>query len=150
MLTQGKTYKFKIAKETVLPDGENHFVLMASDKSRHLLPFKLYGNYSFKVGQTIKCRIDKINCTGRIFLEPEHPLYKEKETYLMHYVRIENIMTSKKIKKAAYILKDDTGKEYHCIPADNSINQNLSNIIRISLLRIKKGIFYIEILHKTD
>jgi hypothetical protein len=149
VLKERKTYTFNIIKETELPDGENFYVLLASDKSRHLLPCKYYYNYSFKVGQTINCRIDKINCTGRIFLEPEHPLYKEKETYLMHYIRIENIRTSKKNKKTAYILKDDSGKEYRCIPTDYSINQNFNNIIRFSLLKIKKGIFYIEILHRT-
>ena len=46
-------------------------------------------NYHLKTGQTINCRIDKINCTGKIFIEPEHPYYKLGEIYEFPLVRIE-------------------------------------------------------------
>lgn len=42
---------------------------------RHFLEHESYRAYNLTVSSDIKCLVAKINCTGRIYLEPEHPLY---------------------------------------------------------------------------
>jgi hypothetical protein len=45
------------------------------------MPAVYYEAYGFKPGDEIVCKIDRINCTGRIFLEPKHPVYNEGIIY---------------------------------------------------------------------
>lgn len=74
-LEEGKMYRFFVDKILTLPD-DNYFLLIDEWNKKHLLPQKYYTNYSIKIGTHINCHVNKINCNGKIFLEPEHPIYK--------------------------------------------------------------------------
>ena len=76
-LLEGGSYRFKIHNKVVLP-GENQdaFILIGPNKKKYLLNSSYYKRYNLLVGQTVRCRIDKINCSGQVFLEPEHPYYR--------------------------------------------------------------------------
>ena len=78
---EGDKYPFKIHNLVKLQDGANYYVLLDVNGLKHFLPSEFYISYGFMVGDEITCTIDKINCTGRIFLEPNHPFYKEGESY---------------------------------------------------------------------
>jgi hypothetical protein len=58
-----------------------------------LLPVEPYNNYCIGGNSTIECRIDKINCSGKVFLEPRHPVYIEGETYdfIVHRASIKDV-----------------------------------------------------------
>jgi hypothetical protein len=144
MLKEGETYHFLYYKTTVFPDGEEYYVLESPYKSRHLLPKKLYSHYNFEKNQKIKCIVDKINCSSRIFIEPEHPVYKINEIYEMSFIRKDSITNTKGINKDTIILSDKSGIKYICIVENNLPEQNNLSLIKFRLLRIKKGIFYIE------
>ena len=146
MLTEGETYPFRLYKTTVFPDGEEYYLLESPFKSKHLLSKKLYLHYNFSLNQVIKCKIDKINCSSRIFLEPEHPIYNICGIYEMSFVRNNFITNSKGIKKYSLIMQDKDKIEYICIADNTFSNLNGQLMIKFKLLRIKKGIFYIHIL----
>lgn len=79
-LIEGEWYSFKIIKLIKLPsDNNKHYVLKDSENRSFLLPEEFYTNYGFVMGKQICCRIDKINCAGSYFLEPEHPVYRENK-----------------------------------------------------------------------
>ena len=80
-LVEGNEYEFLVEKEIDSPDGERRYVLSGPDRKKYLIPENLYKTYSISVGSIIICRIDKINCKGKIFLEPRNPFYKEGESY---------------------------------------------------------------------
>jgi hypothetical protein len=80
-LLEGEWYTFTIHNRVVLQDGESYYVLYGPDMVKHFLPARPYEPYALTVGAEIRCRVDRINCTGRIFLEPEHPVYSEGEIY---------------------------------------------------------------------
>lgn len=80
-LKEGKSYRFKNLKTVFLPDGEENIILEGPDGLKYLLPVANYSNYSLSEKSEFKCRIDRINCTGKVFLEPEHPFYKEGLEY---------------------------------------------------------------------
>ncbi|MCF8378341.1 MAG: hypothetical protein K9H49_02115 [Bacteroidales bacterium] len=80
-LTEGYTYPFIISGKVTLPDGSEQIILKDPNGVKHLLDAEPYKNYGFRNKQTIRCHIDKINCTGRIFIEPEHPHYTVGEKY---------------------------------------------------------------------
>lgn len=52
------------------------------------LSFENYKHYNFFIGQKIKGKIDKINCSGKIYFEPEHPVYKIGECYCFEVIEV--------------------------------------------------------------
>lgn len=80
-LDEGNSYNFSVIK-IVHFEGKDFFLLEGPDIKRYLLPVTRYANYDIAPGKSVLCRIDRINCKGELFLEPEHPLYRENESYL--------------------------------------------------------------------
>lgn len=85
-LREGEVHLFNVDKKLTTPDKNKYFVLAGPGERKFLLPAKTYSHYDIKVGNRIKCRVDKINCNGEIFLEPENPYYREGEYYLFDVV----------------------------------------------------------------
>jgi hypothetical protein len=79
-LQEGKDYTFIMVRITDL-DGVSYFVLEGPDGRRYLLNMERYKGYGIESGKEIICRVDKINCKGELFLEPQHPVYREGESY---------------------------------------------------------------------
>lgn len=80
-LEEGKSYSFTNVKSIVLPGGEVNMILEGPDGKKYLLPVERYGEYNLGAKPEITCKVDKINCSGKVFLEPEHPYYREGESY---------------------------------------------------------------------
>ena len=118
ILIEHEWYEFTIQKEIVFPDESVMLVLHDPYDYKHLLNKAFYNNYGFYVGQTINCRIDKINCSGRIFLEPEHPFYKEGNTYNFKVIGNKTIVNS--LKKSEHIIEViDKFSNVICVPTTN-------------------------------
>jgi len=82
ILTEGESYLFLIHNKVILPaEDQEAFILIGPNNKKHLMNASYYTLYHFSIGQTIKCTVDKINCSGQIFLEPEHPYYQSGEVY---------------------------------------------------------------------
>ena len=80
-LQEGESYPFIVHNLVQLQDGEDYYVLTDINGMKHFMPSGYYVDYGFKIGDAITCKIDRINCTGRIFLEPTHPYYKEGKIF---------------------------------------------------------------------
>lgn len=81
VLREGEYYDFKYVKDVTLEDQNPYMVLEDQHGYRYFVESKCYEQYKLTPSNLIKCYVDKINCTGRIFLEPEHPVYKRGEAY---------------------------------------------------------------------
>lgn len=79
-LTEGNFYPFRILKTMELGD-ESYFVMQDPLGYKVLMPRHFYLDYGFEPGQTVQCRVDRINCNGRMYLEPTHPRYTEGNEY---------------------------------------------------------------------
>lgn len=143
-LEEGHKYPFKISGIIDLPDGNEYFVLKDPNDVRHLLLTRYYKNFNFQLGQTIQCRIDKINCSGKIYLEPEHPNYKLGRKYDFPFKFIEDY-------------KDNVGKLHQFAiftdVFDNEIKMPIDVLpekieagipLNFEVSRIKKGRVYIS------
>ena len=86
-LEQGKVYLFKLYKKIESPDETNYYVMIDPFCNKHLIPVGYYLQYNLEIGKSYLCKVDKINCLGRIFIEPPHPFYKENENYLFEFVK---------------------------------------------------------------
>ena len=100
ILSEGEWLPFIIHNLVKLQDDEWYYVLQDVNGLKHFLNAQYYENYGFKPGDEILCKIDKINCTGRIYLEPKHPYYTEGEMY-----DFELINQSDLIDKINFIVK---------------------------------------------
>ncbi len=85
-LVEGRVYPFHVLKTVSLGPTDDWYVLKDPQGYKILLSKSLYAHYGIAPGMDISCRVDKINCNGKIFLEPEHPIYKEKEVYTFNVV----------------------------------------------------------------
>jgi hypothetical protein len=80
-LKEGCLYNFIVLKSLKLPDDKEYFVTEDPRGKKHLLLKSFYESYNISVGETITCKVDKINCNGKIFLEPQHPYLKDDHQY---------------------------------------------------------------------
>lgn len=88
-LNEGEIHDFQVIKLVNIPDEGDFFMLRHHSGRRLLLPCNTYKNYDIKLSENIKCRIDKVSCTGKVYLEPEHPFYKESQEYEFEISKIE-------------------------------------------------------------
>ncbi len=80
-------YSFSISGIVEIPDKGEHFILLHDSGRKMLLRTDYYVKYNFILGQIIECCVDKVNCTGQVFLEPKHPLYNDGEVHRFEIVK---------------------------------------------------------------
>lgn len=125
--------------------SDSYFVMQDPLGYKILMPAHFYPHYGFESGQTIQCRVDKINCNGRMFLEPLHPHYREGKAYefdvLNTGVRInildeqEFFVTVKDVCNLNWTVK---------VYSEKYIKENSSKI-NCRLERIKKGRMFLSL-----
>ncbi|MCK4661399.1 MAG: hypothetical protein KAT68_00930 [Bacteroidales bacterium] len=140
-LEENKYYSFKILKTTIAPDNCEYYVLECPYGNKYLLNKSYYDNYGLKINREIICKIDRINCSGKIFLEPEHPNYIEGNSYKFEYIKTQEITNVIGEREPGIIVKDILGKEW-TVPYKNDI-QNKKNV-ELKIERIKKGKLFLN------
>ncbi len=109
-----------------------------------MLLTRYYKKFDFKLGQTIQCRIDKINCNGKIYLEPEHPYYKLGDTYGFPFQSIENYKDNLG-NLHQFAIFTDVFKNEIKIPADTLPEKmEMGAPVKFMVSRIKKGRVYLS------
>lgn len=143
-LEEGFKYPFEITGIIDLPDANEYFVLKDPNNVKHLLLTRYYKNFNFTLGQTIQCRIDKINCNGKIYLEPDHPHYELGHTYEFPFQSIEDYTDNVGSLHQFAIFTDVFNNEIK-IPTDTLPKKMEPGItIKFVVSRIKKGRVYLN------
>lgn len=137
---EGDNHQFKITGFTEIPGTEESFYILENNiGGKHLLKSSPFKHYNLEIGKQVICKIDKINCSGKIFLEPKNPIYKEGEIYDFDFVKIIDHVNSVGENEKAAIVKDHFGMEVLCsLPFNTQIKKSISTI-KCKVLRIKKG-----------
>jgi hypothetical protein len=146
-LTEGRNYPFKILKFIEL-DDEPLFVMQDPLGYKALMPKKYYHHYGFQINQIVDCRVDKINCNGKMFLEPMHPIYKEREIYdfkVLDKGSKKNIID----EYDYFILIKDSLDQRWSVKVTSVKHFPDSDIIQCKVDRIKKGSLYLSIVHEN-
>lgn len=148
---EGDIHIFNITGFTEMPGtDESFYILQNQFGGKHLLKAQPFKHYKLEVNQSISCRIDKINCSGKIFLEPENPIYKVGNHYEFEFVKIIDHINSVGEKEKAAVVKDHFGQDILCsLPKDCSLSSNIKNL-RCSVLRIKKGELFLSFQDKQS
>jgi hypothetical protein len=145
IFSEGKWFPFRIHNLVQLQDDAWYYVLQDMNGLKHFMPAANYESYGFNSGDEITCKVDRINCTGRIFLEPRHPCYNEGEIYYFDVISYSNPG-----QEIELIIKDFLG---NCIEVDiNSVRKvdiNEEKMVRCIVKNIKKGRLILEIHPET-
>jgi hypothetical protein len=88
-LEEGLTFSFRVLSIVKLQDERDYYILEDPNGMKHFIDAEAYAYYGFKSGSRIKCLVAKINCTGRILLEPIHPIYVCGLSYFFNLSSVE-------------------------------------------------------------
>jgi hypothetical protein len=137
-LEEDKSYSFTIVKSIVLPGGEVNLILAGPDGRKYLLPVERYGEYNLETKTEIICKVDKINCSGKVFLEPEHPHYTEGESYFFIFAGgpLANIGSD---EDKTVEVSDFTGRGFSVPASLLKGNMSADGRVRLRVERISKG-----------
>jgi hypothetical protein len=140
-LTEGEWFPFKIHNLVQLQDDAWYYVLQDINGMKHFMAAESYKSYGFSIGDQILCKIDRVNCTGRVFLEPKHPIYREGEIYSFSISKYPN-----PDNKEVLIVHEVSGNSLE-VPVNsiNKIDINEQKMVRCIVKNIKKGKLVLEI-----
>ena len=138
-LEESKKYNFQVTK-TVRFEEETYFVLKGPDNRRYLIPSARYSGYDIGLKKTIHCRVDKINCNGEVYLEPEHPYYREGGTYEFSVIERDTRIDRSGRSHGVIIASGFAGVEV-VVPDEYFGTRMISpgNKVRLLIERITKG-----------
>lgn len=141
--TEGEWHYFRVQKILEIPGEDFYYLLESSKGNRMLMPLNFYKYYGIEPGNEIKCRIDKINCSGKIFLEPEHPKLVNDSRYDFMISGKEQFTDRKGRLQTYYSLKLNEGMQANAILNEN-ISLPVPIHIKATLIRIRKGILILS------
>ena len=135
LLREGNVLCFTVRNTVKLQDGLEYMILEDPYNQKHFIEAGLYAGYDMKAGQLIECRVDKINCTGRVFLEPLHPYYSAGNNYDFRIVQV-GFSEGKKILVLEDVFQNQLELLY---PPENSVRYFPGKMLRCKIIRIRKG-----------
>jgi hypothetical protein len=95
LLEAGAEYDLEIIRTIRIPCDQEYFIATDVNGMRHLIPVVYYTHYRIKPGNRVRCRLDRINCLGRFYFEPEHPFYRVGLSYKFEVVDIKSYGTAR-------------------------------------------------------
>ncbi len=146
---EGQKYQFRYVKK-ILTD-EVFFVFEDFLGERYLIPTYYYQNYNFEPNDLINCLVTRIDCSGKVSFEPEHPFYKLGNTYSFQFKELKISFeedynkysgSSKKKKVYELIVLDKFGNEHSVVPYEWQKKKKYKpQTILCRVLKIVKGNF---------
>lgn len=134
--SEGEIHNFRVLKIVELPDEGKFFVLKHPSGRRLLLPAQNYIHYQIDAGKELSCRIDRVNCTGNVFLEPQHPVYLEGSTYPFKIIQPIDINGS------LLVVTDCFNNNLRVFLSSEQLREIMASgndLISLRVVRIKKG-----------
>lgn len=134
-MEHGKQGFFTVKAIQPFTDRRLYLVLEDEKGYRFLQDYCPYANYGLKPGLKIICKIDKINCNGKVFLEPQHPWFEEGRNYVLPIVHRNNYGLFTVIE-----VVDPGGNPHILFLATDTVKSN----IECSIIAIRKGQVILE------
>lgn len=138
-LMEGDTAEFEIIGLRTLPDDQICYLLRGPDGFSSLLPQKYFKQYGFETGKSIVCTVDRINCNGRIFLEPQHPIYSAGQYYPFKIINRRSFNSSMGVH--TFLALFDDFNHIHVVCVDGIYDKDE---IEYKVQSIHKGRLYLE------
>jgi hypothetical protein len=138
-IEEGRYYKFKAIKTILLPDTSESLILHGPDGKRYLLALSPYVHYNLKNKAEVVCKVDRINCTGKVFLEPEHPIYKEGEYYPFIIDSMHHNEENNRDDMVVFTVYDAFGNKVNGNAELLESSVSAGEVVKLKVARISKG-----------
>jgi hypothetical protein len=148
---EGEIYEFRYLKKIMV--DEEYLAFEDKYQDRYLIPAEYYAHYNFVPDQKVKCLVVRIDCSGKLSFEPEHPYYKLGEIYDFKFVKI-NKTTDREYNPNTG--QSEETKEYEMVVADCYGNEHMvealgwqrhkflqTGTVKCRLIKIVKGNFHL-------
>jgi hypothetical protein len=146
---EGQVYKFLYIKDVFIED--EYMMFEDGNKEKYLLLKQYFKSYNLIPNTYVNCLISRIDCKGKITIEPEHPFYKPGEVYEFDFVKMlvtedsefNPVMEKTYIKKDyEMIVLDIFGIEHRVVPKRwQRKKRYTAEKVKCKLLRIMNGRF---------
>lgn len=143
-LTEGESYPFRILKTISLGPNDDWFVMQDPMGYKILMPKTYYEDYGFKTGMLVNCRVDKVNCNGKVFLEPQHPHYEEGKVYSFNLLGTGHHKNILDEDEHYFLVEDAFGNSIKVAVDSKGIWKDPPETIDCLVKRIKKGKLWLE------
>lgn len=111
----GLVYSLRVIRIIRISAGKKFFLCRDINGMKHLIPVSFYYDYKISAGDSINCRLDKINCQGRFYFEPEHPFYKTNKVYSFRLSGFNKVKSSDDLNIYKAIVIDVYGHAWHTL-----------------------------------
>ena len=120
---EGEFYRFKYLKKILVE--KEYYVFEDLNNEKHLLDVSYFSDYGFKINEFVNFEVLRIDCSGKIYFEPEHFHYKNGSVYEFDFKKIEiqkieeiSDLTGKLVKEKIYniTVTDIFGNEHNLPP----------------------------------
>lgn len=139
MFKEGNIITVKIIGETTTPKGEEVFIVIHLNH-KFLLSKETFTKTQPQIGQFVECIVDKVNCSGKIFLQAIKsitPIGTIEKFSVLHKNIVHDSLSQKKYQ---YSLLSNNGLRIHLI----SYSDTSSNIIKCKITGQNKSKLIIE------
>ncbi len=151
ILKQACSYKFIIHKKLELTGDNNiQYILVGPADKKYLLNGEFYTHYNLKIGQEINCRVDKINCSGQIFLEPDHPHYNIGESYMFPVKELRTGLDPWGKEQHSAVVIDKNNIVWNCVINRQTRIEPGKTEIECVVSKIKKGSIFLMLKDYVD
>lgn len=148
-IEEGADFFFTVEKIINLA-GTEYFILLAEFDKKYLMPTKFYQEYNIKIRDKIKCKIDRINCNGKVFLEPKCPIYSVGDRDVFTLQEKEERETHKTGDKYMVIKAVNTKtKNAIIVDIENETSYSQKENYLCEIIKIKKGEMYLKMISKV-
>lgn len=146
-IREGKDYKFSVEKELTLPDDSLHFMVKGPDSNKYLIPFSRYSHYNIRTGTILICRVDRINCKGEVFLEPQNPWYSEGKSYPFEVVGRDERIDKSGLNHTVIVVIDRIGNKIYVPHNETHPFPVIGTNLNLTVERITKGKIHLISVH---
>ncbi len=134
-MNPGDVLQVTLKKHIELSESEQYWVAETADGQRFLIDYFQYADYGFSVGKSVQVTVDKINCSGKVFIEPDHPVYEREKTYAF---AIDTVLSQSE-NSISLIVKDVFGNkipvQFHAIETEN-----IPEYVELLVIGLRKGL----------
>ncbi len=142
-LRTGEVYKFWIIKKLKFPGGIDYFVMQDPYGDKHLLPARYYEHYNIQIQQYYYCRVDKVNCQGRLFFEPVHPTFQVGNSYLFGFKKMAVLVSKNRSLTQYFLMKNENGESAY-LPFDTLKRPQKGKFELYTVVKIKKAKIFLQ------
>jgi len=152
-LEEGQYYSFIALKTIKLPDSSDNLILAGPDNKKYLLPLIYYNGYDLNAKKEIVCKVDKINCSGKVFLEPLHPFYKEGDSFSFIVESFTSVVNKDYPESVVFSVRDILDNLINIPVGLINPTTKMGSEVKLKVERISKGKIYFsqpEARERTD